>query len=365
MPELAHLKLAVFGQSGAGKTVFFASYYGSQHSQIFETTSGYHLEAQSKTQGNTLLGRYNRLSAGKFPDATDVLTKYAFDIKIGQLPSPGMTISWLDYPGGWWERVPTTSVEKNERDSAVKELLSSHAILLFLDGEKLRDNQSLYLQRILHDYSIMIKDIKKRLSGGRDFVESIPHTVILAVTKADLLPISTNAKAVSDAILAEAENEVNLIARELGSAAKPAPFPTHVMLLSSVHSPDKASVDVSRSVGLDLIAPICLAAILDETARRAGKKGWAGYLGSFLSSIASFVHLVDKLDDFLPKRYQVLTIILKALPLEKLARAGADELERVHSEAVQRFDAVTATAAAMSLILARAKGPRSYYRGPG
>jgi GTPase SAR1 family protein len=366
MADTPKLKIALFGQSGAGKTTFFSSYYGSQRSQRFEKEHGYRLRTKIATDGNTLLGRYQAMEQGQFPIATDMATIHEFDLMVRPLSSPGMEISWLDYPGGWWERVPKDQSEKIERRKVLGELISSHAIILLLDAARWQDEGRVYLRDTLHRFSNLIEDIKSDLEKEIGFTSDIPQTVLLAVSKADLLREEETAETVARKVLSDAMHEVNAIARSLGSSKEsPAPFLSHIILLSSAACDADGRADVSRTMSLNLIAPIVLAAILDNAAKRSGKKPWSGYLASMLDGLASLLWLIDKIDDFLPKKYQIITAILRALPLETLARGKAEDLRRIRQEALERFDVITAAAAAMASELIEAQGTRAYFRADG
>jgi hypothetical protein len=81
-----------------------------------------------------------------------------------------------------------------------------------------------------------------------------------------------------------------------------------------------------------------------------------------LDGLRGLVRAVDALDNFLPKKFQVITILLKAIRLEDLIDARIDRLKGARDEAIKKGDAFKAVVNGMAAALASDEGKRTYYR---
>src|SRR5687767_10019384 len=105
--------IAVFGESGSGKTVLLSSFYGATQEPQFWKSSLVDVSAVDPGQGHKLLQNYVGMrDHARRPDATRFKsTSYAFSVKLRNgIIKPNrasqfdaLRLVWHDYPGEWFE----------------------------------------------------------------------------------------------------------------------------------------------------------------------------------------------------------------------------------------------------------------------
>src|SRR3954453_6656942 len=106
--------IAVFGESGSGKTVLVSSFYGATQEPQFLKSSLFHVTADDAGQGHRLHANYLGMrDSARTPTQTRFSsTPYAFSVKLrdkdvnasGPKPFDALRLVWHDYPGEWFER---------------------------------------------------------------------------------------------------------------------------------------------------------------------------------------------------------------------------------------------------------------------
>jgi hypothetical protein len=360
--NVPEIRLALFGPSGSGKTTLLASYFGNQQKSGFEETHGYRLEAEDTSDGNELLGRYYRMEEeGLFPVGTESFSEYAFGLKVHQLSTASLRIVWYDYPGGWWERTPGDEDERQARKEAFVKLLSSHVGILLIDGALVLSSGMAYVRKSLDQFRNEARKIADASAAFGQPLDALPRQWLIAISKADLLPDGTTAEAVCKQIVAGASDQLRGVARVFNSRS----FGTQYLLLSSVRGDQQRVLDPHAFIGLQLIAPIALLAVLDELAQSSSRGGGYGVPRAIFERLAALVSLVDKLDDFLPPKYQMLTQLLKALALKEGLDKGIDHFREKQERAARKGRHLDAVAAAMKAELANERAQSAYFRNQG
>lgn len=361
--EIPEIRIALFGAGAAGKSTLLASYFGNQQRNSFEETHGYRLQAENISVGNELLARYYRMEQGEFPLGTVTFGEYGFGLKIKGLAEPCLRIVWYDYPGGWWEREPEDESEVDARREALSKLLTSHVGVLLVDGDKYQALGLPYLRHLLDHFHNEVRRISDQLAGlGTPFdSDSLPRQWIIAISKADLLPPPTTAEVVCKEIVAGAHDQLRGVANEVQSTS----FGDQFLLLSSARGEGAHVLDAHESVGLELVAPVALLSVLTEIAVKADRGRVHGVLSEILKRLGALGALIDRMDDFLPRRYQVLTAILQALELQRGLDRGSEYFRERQAAAAQRGQALQALAATLRAELASEAAQRAYYRNQG
>ncbi len=352
------MRVALFGMKGAGKTTLLASYFGNQQRHAFEEQHGYRLEAADAAQGSVLLSRYYRLEGGDFPIGTDAFDTLRFGLKVHELPTPSLDVVWYDYPGGWWETAPSDEAERAARRTALKLLLESHAAILLIDSERyLRDGLT-YVRTLLDQFRAEIRRITNELSAlgqAPDF----PEQWLIAFSKADLLGDGATAFTLSRDLREGAADQLSGIRKAVGGNAS---FGTEFLLLSAVRGDGERVLDAHQSLGLTAIAPIVLLGALSQVAEKTGRGRVWGTLATALTIMVGVTEAVDKLDDFLPHKYRILTVLLKALRTKEGLSVGADKLRERQRTAARRGKALDAAAYALRAELSSRETERAYFK---
>lgn len=356
--QIPEIRLALFGPSGSGKTTFLASYFGNQQRHSFEEAHGYRLEASDVSDGNKLLAHYYRMENGQFPLGTGQFFEYKFGFKVSGLPKPGLRVVWYDYPGGWWERTPKDESEEAARRQALAKLLTSHVGILLIDGMKYVGEGLPYVQHLLDQFRNEARRISDQFAADGAPLEVLPMQWIIAISKADLLPAKTTAEMICKDIVGGAADQLAGVAKAIHSKS----FGSQYLLLSSVRGDGRHVIDAHEFIGLQLVAPVALVSILSELAEKASKGSGFGVLRAILERLSALVDLVDKLDDFLPPKYQVLTQLLKALALKDGIDKSATYFREKQAASAKKGKALEAAAAALRAELASPAAHTAFFR---
>lgn len=358
MPSRPEVRVALFGMKGAGKTTLLASYFGNQQRHAFEERHGYRLEAADAAQGSVLLSRYYRLEGGDFPIGTDGFDTLRFGLKVHELPTPSLDVVWYDYPGGWWESAPGDEAERAARRQALERLLDSHAAILLIDSERYMAEGFTYVRSLLDQFRAEIRRIVNELSAlGKP--PDFPEQWLIAFSKADLLPERSTALTLAEELREAAADQLSGVQKAVGGSSS---FGREYLLLSAVRGDGRRVLDAHQSLGLTAIAPLVLLGALSRVAEKNGRGAIWGTLATTLDVLRGVTEAIDKLDDFLPAKYRVLTVLLKALRTKEGLSVSAEKLRARQKSAAHRGKALDAAAYALRAELASAETERAYFK---
>jgi hypothetical protein len=121
-------------------------------------------------------------------------------------------------------------------------------------------------------------------------------------------------------------------------------------------------LDAYRTLGLTAIAPLVLLGALGRVAEKTGRGGVWGTLATALSVLRGVTEAIDKLDDFLPPKYRVLTVLIKALRTQEGLTVSADRLREKQRAAARRGKALDAAAYALRAELGNPETERAYFK---
>lgn len=275
-PRVREQHIAVFGESGSGKTVLVSSFFGATQEGSY-TNELWDLVADDTGQGNRLYQNY----LGMRDRATTPMptrfanTTYYFSVKLkgGDLdaakrrPFDVLRLAWHDYPGDWFEAEPSSTEELNRRTDTFRSLLRSDVALFLVDGQKLLDyhgQEERYLKSLMGNFHQSLLRLKDDLLAEEGRLFEFPRIWILALSKADLFP-DWDVNTFRDLIILKAAEDIERLRSTLeGFVEKPEALSIgeDFMLLSSakfeLESGDlePVEIDLTKRVGLDLVLPV-------------------------------------------------------------------------------------------------------------
>lgn len=352
------LSVAVFGQRHAGKTSLLASYYGTLQSATFRKEHRYDITTTRASQGAQLLSKYYRMEKGNFPEPTGRYEKYEFGFypegMQGNRVDPVLELHWTDYPGEWWQ----TDAEKDEKEARIRilrALLMSHAAILLVDGEKYKEYGAAYAKRLFGEFRHEVRRIKRALHEVEGASDGFPKDWILALSKSDVFGQSYTAKDFFRSISEDANDEIAGLAKELG----PRNFARQYILLSAAAKAN-GTADVTRTKGLEAIAPAVLLEAMAHVADdfEVPKQDLKGYLKHLAYEL---VKNVDKLDDRLPAKWQVITMLIKSTQLREILGSEVAELDRKRGKYLKNKKYLEAVVAALEGDRHRSEAKNHWY----
>jgi len=266
-------KIAIFGESGSGKTVLTASFYGSMQQEEFHKHSLLWASADSASDNGSLMHTYLEMKEDAVapPYTRFNFKSYGFTFKpsnggIGKGGQPAglLRLVWDDYPGEWFEQDPSSATEEQRRIESFKTLVTSDVAFILVDGQKLIDyegEEERYFKKIFTDMSqALLKAEDQILEGGKPLVR-FPRIWVLALSKADLHP-NLDVHGFRNLAIKKAASGIDdfrkIIERYVESPEALSVCEDFLLLSSAKFTPGK--IDVSTRTGVDLILP--LAALL-------------------------------------------------------------------------------------------------------
>lgn len=354
--------IAVFGESGSGKTVLLSSFYGPTQELAFKQSHEYQIAAVDAGQRNQLhqnyLGMRDKASA---PPPTRFDSKsYEFSVRLkrsgqgNERPTQSqhaLSLVWHDYPGEWFEQSASGDEEHSRRLRTFRSLLSSDVAFLLVDGQKLlehKDEEGRYLKSLFANIRNGLESLRDELLGQQGPLVSFPRIWVLALSKADLLP-ELDAYSFRDLVVRTAGDDLTLLREsiaELVSGDAALSVGEDFLLLSSARfEPEK--IDVSKPIGLDLILPLAAVLPFQRHVRWREAKALPTKVASeLINSSGAFLGAIGPLIRKVPLRgFGPVGAALSLIPtglLEEVATLSGDSLKRVHENAVAKHNSFAA-----------------------
>ena len=362
------LHVAVFGASGAGKTVLLPAFFRAQTQPGFQDEYGYEIQAADRAQGSALLGRFFKLEDGRFPDSSLSFDDYIFDFFIRCVSQPALRVHWYDYPGKWWEVEPEDAEERAAMQDCLLRLGRSQVGILIADGAKYKVEGIRYIKWLLKHFADECARLQKFATQSTGGDVEFPREWILALSKADLFPSSYTANDFQREVCKDAAGQLCKLSskiqrRSISAESKGSAFGHRFMLLSSVAMTNGSTIDPHTSIGVRTLAPAILMSTIEGAAHEAQERAKDKSLGeSILDGLRGLVRLIDSIDNFLPKKYQVITMILKVIPIEDLLNAKFEAIKKARDKAIKKGDAFKAVVNGMAVAMATEEAKRAYFR---
>jgi hypothetical protein len=348
-------QIAVFGESGSGKTVLLSSFYGAAQEPAFVRDSVYKIIADDTAQRNRLhqnfLGMRN---SGIAPESTRyAATRYVFSIT--RRPAAGgkgkktvaeeLRLVWHDYPGEWFEEDPSTAEELVRRGETFEALVGSDVAVLLVDAQRLVDNageEERYLKALLTNYIAHVSKVRGELLPDGRRLARFPRVWLFGLSKADLLP-EMDVTGFRDLLVEKAGQEMTLLHEELAAfVEEPEAFALgedFVLLSSARFEPGK--IDVDQQVGVKLMLPIAAMLPFSRYVRWAGAMRRGSKVAKKLldrsGPVLAFVATKLKL----PGPLKLITVALPFV-MDPLLDHSRDKLEDAYNTAKVRHDFLTA-----------------------
>lgn len=355
--------IAVFGESGSGKTVMLSSFYGVTQEPQFLAKSRFHIVADQPSQGTLLHQNYLGMKkSAQVPEPTRFsATSYSFAVKLKDGPNSkaakakpfdALRLVWHDYPGEWFEEDTSGPAEAQRKVDTFRSLLGSDVAVLLVDGQRLLDNvgeEERYLKSLLTNFRnglLLLKD--DLLEDGKPLVE-FPRIWIFALSKSDLLPhmVVTDFR---DLLVEKAGDDINELRKVLAAFVEGSTALSvgeDFLLLSSAQF-ETNKIEVTKRVGLDLLLPVAAMLPFERHIRWARMKQLPtkvaeNLVGSAAGVAAVMVGLKVRLPGPLGMLVKLAAPLVAKGALEEAARLAGVKLREVNAEARAREDNLTTT----------------------
>ena len=359
-PRVLEQHIAVFGESGSGKTVLVSSFYGATQEPEFLKSSLFDVTADDTGQGHRLHANYLGMKDSRAaPSSTRFSsTSYAFSVKLrdkraeANSPKPfdALRLVWHDYPGEWFEEDVSEPEVAQRRVATFKSLLGSDVAFLLVDGQRLLDNageEERYLKSLLGSFRTGLLRLEDQLlEDGKPLVR-FPRIWILALSKADLLP-ELDVFGFRDLVISKASDDLDELRKVLeGLVDSPdalAVGEDFVRLSSAKFEPNR--IEVTERIGLDLVLPLAAMLPFERHIKWAEQKqipakvaeellDGAGALAAALIGKTKFAGLKGRLVALVGR--DGVNAAMSAA-----AKLGGDQLRKMNSEARAKQDYMAA-----------------------
>lgn len=377
--------IAVFGESGSGKTVLLSSFYGPTQEPAFTDEHGFKVTAEHADQRARLLQNYFGMKkSGVVPQTDRFESKpYSFRVEpkeygdgakaVGSAPK-SLRLVWHDYPGQWFEQEPSGTKEAQDRVSTFRLLLQADVAVLLVDGQRLLDNvgeEDRYLNALFSNFRAGFEELKPQiLVDGKPLLE-FPRIWIVALSKADLLP-GVDVFDFEALVMEKAGSALQHLMDTLRSMVE-APTAMSVgedfaLLSSAKFSVER--IDLTQRVGLDLILPIAAVLPLEQhalwmergllpkkIAANVMKRSGAVVAVLVLASVKWLAKLKS-----LPKPVATVAALLASVitkeAVEGVAAKAGEKLEQIHDEARRNHQYLSALLTRFRIDLAKGETER-------
>ncbi|MFC8707647.1 hypothetical protein ACFUIV_36470 [Streptomyces anulatus] len=374
--------IAVFGESGSGKTVMLSSFYGATQEPQYLQKSLFHVVADEMGQGTRLHRNYLGMRESARLPATNRFsaTSYAFSVKLKDgsdakankaRPFDALRLVWHDYPGEWFEEDVSGPEEAQRRVDTFMSLLGSDVALLLVDGQRLLDNagqEERYLKSLLTNFRNGLLSIKSDLlKDGKPLVE-FPRIWIMALSKSDLLP-SLDVFNFRDLLVEKAGDDIvelrGVIAGLVEASDALSVGEDFVLLSSAKFGAEK--IEVTKRVGLELILPLAAMLPFERHVRWAQLKQIPvkvaeSLLGGAGALAAALVGSKVKLPGAVGLLRNVVGLVLSKEVLNEAAKVAGDKLKNINSEAMAKQNYLTATLTRFRMDLDRGEEEQVFLR---
>lgn len=377
--------IAVFGESGSGKTVMVSSFYGATREPQFLKDSLFRVVADDAGQGARLHRNYLGMRDSARLPQTDHFagTSYGFSVKLKDptdqaaaksQPFDALRLVWHDYPGEWFDQEVSGPEEAQRRIETFKSLLGSDVALLLVDGQRLLDNsgeESRYLKSLFSNFGAGLLRLRNELLQDGKLLVTFPRIWVLALSKADLLP-DLDVYGFRDLMIEKAADdldELRQVLREFVEGPEALSIGEDFMLVSSAKF-EADRIAVNERVGLDLVLPLAATLPLERHVRWAHGKLLPGKVAEKLlgagglGAVALAAALLGKvkLPGPLGLIQGLLGGVVSAKVLEEAVQLVGDKLKQANEQALAKHNYLTAMLTSFRMDLDKGEEGRVFLR---
>jgi GTPase SAR1 family protein len=350
-------QIAVFGESGSGKTVLLSSFYGATQEPQYLQKSLFHVVADDFGQGTRLHRNYLGMrDSSRVPEPNKLsATSYSFSVKLKKADPEAMRersfdalrLVWHDYPGEWFEQDVSGPEEGQRRIDTFRSLLGCDVALLLVDAQKLMDNageEERYLKSLLANFRNGLRSLEDHLLEEKKPLVEFPRIWIMALSKSDLLP-KLNAYQFRDLLIDKAGDDIDELRKVLArlvEASDALSVGEDFLLLSSAAF-ETGKIEVAKRVGLDMILPLAAMLPFERHVQWAQAKQASGkVIESLLRGVESLaVVLTGTKSKFAGPIGYLLNIVGPSI--SDAAKLAGDRLRETNAEALAKHDYLRAT----------------------
>lgn len=361
-------QIAVFGESGSGKTVMLSSFYGATQENQYLKKNLFNIVADDIGQGNRLHQNYLGMrNSARLPAANRfAATSYSFSVKLKDGPSAkankarpfdALRLVWHDYPGEWFEQDVSGPEEAQRKVDTFKALLGSDVALLLVDGQRLLDNageEGRYLKSLLTNFRNGLLSLKDDLMEDGKRLAEFPRIWVMALSKSDLLP-DLDVIEFRDLLIEKASDDIEELRKVLAGLVEVSDALSvgedFVLISSAKFDTDK--IEVTKRVGLELILPLAAMLPFDRHVRWANSKKNRGKVaeglldgaGGLAAALGGGAALAGALLERKSKVLGAIGLLMSHFGsgMSDLAKMGGDKLREANAEAVAKHQYLTAT----------------------
>lgn len=350
--------IAVFGESGSGKTVLLSSFFGSLQEPHAIKKNHFYLSADNASQGNVLEQNFLGMKrTSHVPSATRFQsTEYGFTLKRTTKPSEKtkqssqpseLGLIWHDYPGEWFEQDVSGAEEAKRRVDTFRKLLGSDVAIVLVDCQRLIDNaghEEKYLKSLLTNFRNGLLALQNDILKNGQPLLQFPRIWMFALSKSDLMP-NWDVYNFKDLLIEKVGQEIvqfrNVVAQFVISDTALSVGEDFLLLSSAKFELKK--IEVERRVGVDLILPIASVLPFERQLQWAQAKNISRKLALKLVIGAGTVAaaIAGKRMLKIPKSGAILLVVAAGVDLLKnVFDMAGEKLAKANAEAEKRQDFV-------------------------
>ncbi|MBC9954619.1 ATP/GTP-binding protein [Leucobacter sp. cx-42] len=374
MKELKKLEqeIAVFGESGSGKSVLVSSFYGFTQEAQYPKENGFRVIADDLGAGLRLHQNYLGMKNSAVPPAAtrfDV-SRHSFSIQphnwnVGngskKQPFSAARLTWHDYPGEWFEQEPGGPAEAERRVETFRSLLGADVAFLLVDAQRLLDNvgeEERYLKSLFANFRNTLLAMQENLCLNGEKLAVFPRIWPVALSKADLMP-EHDVYWFRDLIIekagAELEDLKGVISGMIDGAEALSIGDDFMLISAAQFTP--GTIDVEKRVGVDLILPLSVIMPFERHAKWAAAKQLPVQIAEkALRNVGTLAGgLLGFVTPFLRGRLGLVFKFVGANEINQAAQLGGDALQKLNEKARAKNDHLAMILTGFKLALEQAE----------